>query len=59
MYTPTLLTRIAQGFILLSALALLSISVMAFADPQSVLCLISATLLIVSKRALVSNQQRA
>jgi hypothetical protein len=44
MHTPTLLTRIAQGFILLSALALLSVSLMAFADPQSVMALVKVQL---------------
>ncbi|WP_460671405.1 DUF4345 domain-containing protein [Larkinella ripae] len=36
--------RIAQGFILFSALALLSVSVMAFADPQSVMDLVHVQL---------------
>lgn len=36
--------RAAQGFILLSALALLSVSVMAFANPQSVMDLVQVRL---------------
>ncbi|GAB3750423.1 DUF4345 domain-containing protein [Spirosoma pomorum] len=44
MHSLTLLTRVAQGFILLSALALLSVSVMAFTDPQSVMNLVNVQL---------------
>lgn len=44
MQTQQIIHRIAQGFILISALALLSVSVMAFADPQSVMDLVHVQL---------------
>jgi hypothetical protein len=44
MQKQTILKRAAQGFILLSALALLSVSVMAFSDPQSVMDLVQVKL---------------
>jgi hypothetical protein len=44
MKTQIILKRAAQGFILLSALALLSVSVMAFANPQSVMDLVHVQL---------------
>ncbi|OIN55588.1 DUF4345 domain-containing protein [Arsenicibacter rosenii] len=40
----TLLTRVSQGFITLSALALLAVSLMAFANPQSVMDLVHVQL---------------
>lgn len=40
----TLLTRISQGFITISALALLSVSLMAFANPQGVMDLVQVQL---------------
>ena len=44
MQTQTIVKRAAQGFILLSALALLSVSAMAFANPQSVMDLVHVQL---------------
>lgn len=44
MKTQVLLKRSSQGFILLSATALLSVSVMAFRDPQSVMDLVHVRL---------------
>ena len=44
MQKQPLLKRAAQGFILLSALALLSVSVMAFSNPQSVMDLVGVKL---------------
>ncbi|WP_138992794.1 DUF4345 domain-containing protein [Larkinella sp. C7] len=44
MQTQTIVKRAAQGFILLSALALLSVSIMAFANPQSVMDLVHVQL---------------
>ena len=44
MPTQVMAKRAAQGFILLSALALLSVSVIAFANPQSVMDLIQVRL---------------
>ncbi|MFD1142383.1 DUF4345 domain-containing protein [Larkinella insperata] len=44
MKTQQFLKRAAQGFILISALALLSVSVMAFSDPQSVMDLVHVKL---------------
>jgi hypothetical protein len=44
MQTQTILKRAAQGFILLSALALLSVSLLAFSNPQSVMDLVRVEL---------------
>lgn len=44
MQTQTIFKRIAQGFILISALALLSVSLMAFSNPQSVMGLVQVKL---------------
>ena len=44
MQTQSILKRAGQGFIGLSALALLSVSVMAFANPQSVMDLVQVRL---------------
>lgn len=44
MKTSQILKRAAQGFILVSALALLSVSVMAFSNPQSVMDLVHVQL---------------
>ena len=44
MQTQIILKRTAQGFILVSALALLSVSVMAFSNPQSVMDLVQVKL---------------
>ncbi len=44
MKTQTIFKRIAQAFILLSALALLSVSLMAFSNPQSVMSLVQVKL---------------
>lgn len=44
MQSQTIRKRVAQGFILLSALALLSVSIMAFANPQSVMDLVGVRL---------------
>ncbi|GAB3931749.1 DUF4345 domain-containing protein [Larkinella terrae] len=44
MQTQKMVNRAAQGFILLSALALLSVSVMAFFNPQSVMDLVHVQL---------------
>lgn len=44
MQTQTIFKRIAQGFILVSALALLSVSLMAFSNPQSVMSLVQVKL---------------
>ncbi|CAN5476774.1 hypothetical protein BH09BAC4_BH09BAC4_46610 [soil metagenome] len=44
MQTQTIVKRVAQGFILLSALALLSVSLMAFSNPQSVMDLVQVRL---------------
>ncbi|RRB04040.1 DUF4345 domain-containing protein [Larkinella rosea] len=44
MQTQKMVNRVAQGFILLSALALLSVSVMAFSNPQSVMDLVHVQL---------------
>ena len=44
MQTKSILKRAAQGFILLSGLALLSVSVMAFSNPQSVMDLVGVKL---------------
>lgn len=44
MQTQSLINRAGQGFILLSALALLSVSVMAFSNPQSVMDLVGVRL---------------
>ncbi|MCK8490313.1 DUF4345 domain-containing protein [Spirosoma sp. RP8] len=44
MKKQALLNRISQGFILLSAIALLSVSVMAFSNPQSVMDLVRVQL---------------
>ncbi|SFC21548.1 DUF4345 domain-containing protein [Spirosoma endophyticum] len=44
MHIQSILKRSAQGFILLSALALLSVSVMAFSNPQSVMDLVGVKL---------------
>ncbi|GAB3512018.1 hypothetical protein GCM10027341_52260 [Spirosoma knui] len=44
MQTQTIFKRAAQGFILLSALALLSVSIMAFSNPQSVMDLVRVQL---------------
>lgn len=44
MKTSQILKRAAQGFILVSALALLSVSVMAFSNPQSVMDLVHVKL---------------
>jgi hypothetical protein len=44
MQTQKIVKRAAQGFILLSALALLSVSVMAFSNPQSVMDLVHVQL---------------
>ncbi|TLV02506.1 DUF4345 domain-containing protein [Dyadobacter luticola] len=44
MRRPKLLERAAQGFIFLSALALLSVSAMALKDPQSIMDLVSVKL---------------
>jgi len=44
MKTQKFLQRAAQGFILISALALLSVSVMAFSNPQSVMDLVHVQL---------------
>lgn len=44
MKTQTVLKRAAQGFILLSALSLLMVSIMAFSNPQSVMDLVRVQL---------------
>ncbi|NBB23017.1 DUF4345 domain-containing protein [Runella sp. CRIBMP] len=44
MQTQTIFKRIAQGFILVSAIALLSVSLMAFSNPQSVMSLVQVKL---------------
>lgn len=44
MQTQKLIQRAAQGFIVISALALLSVSLMAFSDPQSVMDLVQVQL---------------
>jgi hypothetical protein len=44
MKNQSIVKRIAQGFILLSAAALLSVSLMAFSDPQSVMDLVHVQL---------------
>lgn len=44
MKNQSIVKRIAQGFILLSAVALLSVSLMAFSDPQSVMDLVHVQL---------------
>ncbi|WP_461117449.1 DUF4345 domain-containing protein [Spirosoma jeollabukense] len=44
MQTHIIFKRAAQGFILLSALALLSVSLMAFSNPQSVMNLVQVKL---------------
>ncbi len=44
MQTQTMFKRAAQAFIMLSALALLSVSFMAFSDPQSVMDLVGVKL---------------
>ncbi|MFC5412895.1 DUF4345 domain-containing protein [Larkinella bovis] len=44
MQSQNILKRAAQGFILLSALALLSVSIMAFSNPQSVMDLVHVQL---------------
>ncbi|WP_460939325.1 DUF4345 domain-containing protein [Spirosoma humi] len=44
MQKQIIVTRAAQGFILLSALALLSVSLMAFSNPQSVMDLVQVQL---------------
>lgn len=44
MQTQSILKRAAQGFILLSALALLSVGLMAFSNPQSVMDLVGVRL---------------
>lgn len=44
MQTQNIVKRAAQGFILLSALALLSVSLMAFSNPQSVMDLVHVQL---------------
>ena len=44
MQTQLIFKRTAQGFILLSALALLSVSIMAFSNPQSVMDLVGVRL---------------
>lgn len=44
MKNQSIVKRIAQGFILLSAVALLSVSLMAFSDPQSVMDLVHVKL---------------
>ncbi|MCX6216924.1 DUF4345 domain-containing protein [Spirosoma sp.] len=44
MQTQLVIKRTAQGFILVSALALLSVSLMAFCDPQSVMDLVQVQL---------------
>lgn len=44
MPTPFFLRRTAQGFILLSALSLLSVSMMAFTSPQAVMDLVQVQL---------------
>lgn len=44
MQTQLILKRTGQGFILLSALALLSVSIMAFSNPQSVMDLVQVKL---------------
>src|SRR6187551_216650 len=41
---PKTITLISRGFILLSSLSLLSVSIMAFCDPQSVMKLVNTTL---------------
>ncbi|WP_031525470.1 DUF4345 domain-containing protein [Dyadobacter crusticola] len=44
MQTQSIFKKAAQGFILVSALALLSVSIMAFGDPQSVMDLVRVKL---------------
>lgn len=44
MQTNSIVKRVAQGFILLSASALLSVSAMAFSNPQSVMDLVNVQL---------------
>lgn len=44
MQTQTILKRAAQGFILLSALSLLSVSLLAFSNPQAVMDLVRVQL---------------
>ncbi|MGV3601366.1 MAG: DUF4345 domain-containing protein [Dyadobacter fermentans] len=44
MNTQLIISKVAQGFILVSALALFTVSVMAFSDPQSVMDLVGVKL---------------